>query len=366
MLPAGAFAVVLILGGAQIMLPAPAFVEQGRVWAPGREVLQRLGCEVRWQADRRALAATHVGHAVVFPELPPPWPTPATPEQARYARRVGGLLYIPLLALRGFGLQPTWEPGARRVVLRDPTPTAVALAAILNNPAQWLDRTVVLLGDYLGWDAYPFCYATRAGPPVNAGDWVLGNEDGAIYCTADPSPPAPARRGLAAARPTAPVLTPYSALGRRLTVTGRVALAPSGVPYVQHGAVTLVTGREGVSCLLLLHRQECAAGQRLLWELVIHNPGPTGLALPSGAQMLVSVASPGGGLYVSKQSLPQQIYGFVVAAQGEWRAVGTWVIPADAPSGTYAITVSLGDGLNGLRSYRRHFEVVRPVSGETL
>jgi len=360
MLPAGAFAVVLILGGTQIMLPAPAFVEQGRVWAPGREVLQRLGHKVSWQANRRALTAGEAGREVVFAELPPPWPTPATPEQARYARRVGNLLYIPLLALRAFDVQPTWEPRARRVVLRDPAPATVALAAILNNPAQWLDRTVVLLGDYLGWDAYPFSYATRAGPPVSAGDWVLGSEDGAIYCTADPAPPAPARQGLAPAQSTAPVLTPYAALGRRLTVTGRVALAPSGVPYLRHGAVTFVTGREGVSCLLVLHQRECAPGQRLRWELVIHNPGPSTLALPGGGQMLVSVAAPGNLLYVSQQSSSIQTHESEVPAQGEWRAAGEWRIPVDAPTGAYAITVALsGD----LRSYRRHFEVVQSVSG---
>jgi len=358
MLPAGAFAVVLILGGTQIMLPAPAFVEQGRVWAPGREVLQRIGCKVRWQADPRAMVATYSDQTLVFPEQPPPWLTPATPEQARFARRVGDVLYVPLLALRGFRLQPMWEPGARRVVLRDPTPTAVSLAALLNNPAQWLDHTVALVGDYLGWDAYPFCYATRTGPPVGPGDWVLGDEDGAIYCTPDPVPPAPAQPGLAPALPAGPVLTPYGALGRRLTVTGRVQLAPSGVPYLRHGVVSFVTGRQGVSCLLVLQQHTCNAGRPLPWELVIYNPGPTALALPRVENLLVSVASPGGSMYLTQQSLHSRTCPDSVPAQDEWRVAGEWRVPEDAPPGTYAMTVAL-DG--DLRSYRRHFEVSRPI-----
>jgi hypothetical protein len=247
MLPPGAFAVALFISGAQIMLPAPAFVEQGRVWAPGREVLVRLGCPVRWDTARRALVAMRGEETLVFAEVPPPWPTPATPAEARFARRVGNLLYLPLIALRACGLRPTWEAGRRRVVIRDPTPVPVSLAAILYNPAQWLDRTVLLSGDYLGWDSYPFCYATAGGPPVSSGDWVLRTEDGALYCTPDLSPtPLPAQAGLAPAQPAAPLLTPYSALGRRLSVTGIVALTPAGTPYLRHGAVSLLTGRRVV------------------------------------------------------------------------------------------------------------------------
>ncbi|MCE5237039.1 hypothetical protein LLH23_00925 [bacterium] len=361
MLPAGAFAVVLMLGGAQVMLPAPAFVQQGRVWAPAREVLQRLGYHVRWQPSPRALIATRDSQSLTFPELPPPWPTPTTADEARYVRRLGNLLYLPLLALRALDLRTTWDAGARRVTIRDPAPMPVTLATILNSPAQWLDRTVTLAGEYLGWDAYPFCYATRPGPPVASGDWVLGGADGAIYCTPAPIAATFTRTGLATVQPAGPVLTPYAALGRRISVTGRVALAPSGVPYLRHESVTWVTGRAGVSCELVLNQQARAAGERLGWELVIHNPGPTILVLPQSKEMLVSVAAPGGALYVSKQSLPDETTLRELAPEAEQRLPGAWPIPTDAPAGTYAITVSLAEGL---QSMARRFEVVRPVRGE--
>ena len=361
MLPAGAFAVVLMLGGAQIMLPAPAFVEQGRVWAPAREVLQRVGCKVQWQPQARAFAATRAGRTLSFPDTPPPWPTPLTPDQACYARRLGNLLYIPLLALRALGLQAAWDAPERRVVIRDETPTPTPLAAILSDPMEWLDRTVVLTGEYLGWDSYPFCYATRAGPPVASGDWVLSTDDRAIYCTPQPAPAQTARTGLTAAQSSAPVLTPYDALGRRVTVTGRVALAPSGVPYLRHESVALVTGAAGVSCELVLNQQACAPGDQLGWELVIHNPGPGSLSLRLPEQMLLSVAAPGGQLYVSKQSVLLKTLAPPVPAQDERRLYGEWRVPADAPMGTYSIIVSLDEGL---RSTVRHFEVVRSVSSD--
>ncbi len=361
MLPAGAFAVVLMLGGAQVMLPAPAFVQQGRVWAPAREVLLRLGYHVRWQPSPRALVATRNSRSLTFPELPPPWPTPATADEAQYVRRLGDLLYLPLLALRALELQTTWDAAARRVAIRDPAPVPVTLATILNSPAQWLDRTVTLTGQYLGWDAYPFCYATRPGPPVASGDWVLGGADGAIYCTPAPTAAAFTRAGLATVQPPGPTLTPYAALGRRISVTGRVALAPSSVPYLRHESVTWVTGPAGVSCQLVLHEQARAAGERLGWELVVHNPGPTNLIFPQTREMLVSVAAPGGALHVSKQSLSSKTPLPQLGPEAEQRFPGAWRVPLDAPAGTYAITVSLAEGLQSLA---RRFEVVRPVRGE--
>jgi hypothetical protein len=364
MLPAGAFAVVLILGGAQIMLPAPAFVEQGRVWAPAREVLQRLGYHVRWQAEPRALVATRDEQSITFPEVPPPWPVPTTPSEARYTRRQGAVLYVPLLALRELGLRATWEPATRRVIIRDPPPLGPPLAAILNDPTQWLGRQVVLTGDYAGWDRYGFCYATRAGPPVATGDWVLRSEGGAIYCTPDLEAPAPTPvpTGLASRRPTALLLTPYAALGQRVRVTGTVALAPSGVPFLRHGTVEPVAGREGASCVLVLNAVTRRPGDKLSWEVVIRNPGPGNLPLSGDASVAVSIATPGGQILMIKQSSVMKTLPQALAADAELRLPGAWNVPTDAPAGTYSLTASVAAGL---QTYAEHFLVVSLRDGPT-
>lgn len=355
MLPAGAFAVVLMLGGAQIMLPAPAFVEQGRVWAPGREVLQRLGLKVTWRAEQRALVAARDGQELVFPETPPPWPVPSSPAEALYARRVQNLLYIPLLALRNVGMQTAWDPAARRATVADPAARTAALSAILNDPADWVGRSVTLVGEYMGWDDYPFCYATRPGAPVGTGDWVLAQDESAIYCTPAPIPAPVSRPGLAASGLPSPLLTPYNALGRRVTVSGRIALSPAGVPYLRYTEARRLTGAEGVSCRLVLDELTRAPGQTLTWEVVIYNPGPTMLTLPHQREMLVSVAAPGGSLYISKQSYGWLTEAPSIAANDELTLSGSWTVPADGVPGTYFVVVRLADVL---RTSVRRCEVV--------
>ena len=360
MLPAGAFAVALFLNGIQIMLPAPAFVQQGRVWAPGREVLVRLGCHVRWQADTRTMVAVSNGQQLSFAEATPPWPVPATPADALYARREGNLLYVPLLALRNFGVKTTWDSSARCVRVDNPRGTGSSLAAVLSDPIAWLGRPVQLTGEYLGWDSDPFCYATAPGQPVGSGDWVLANADGAIYCTPGPTAARPAVTGLAsAARSPLPQLTPYQALGRRLTVGGRVMLATSGVPYLQFDQVTAPVGAAGVTCRLVLDRQECLAGQALGFTFVIYNPGPTELTLPRPDTLSISVAAPGAILHMQEQSLVGLTITDVVPAGGEQEISGRWQIPPDAPAGTYAIIARLTDTLS---THAAHFSVLETTA----
>ena len=360
MLPAGAFAVALFLNGIQIMLPAPAFVQQGRVWAPGRAVLVRLGCQVRWQAEPRAMVVARAGQQFTFAEVSPPWPVPATPAEALYVRRESNLLYVPLLALRHFGAKALWDGSARCVRLDDPRAVGSSLAAVLSDPLAWLGRAVQLTGDYLGWDSDPFCYATAPGQPVSSGDWVLANADGSIYCTPGPSAGAPARTGLAAAGgPSVPQLTPYQALGRRLCVTGRIRLAPSGVPYLQFEQVAAVIGPAGVSCRLVLDQQQCLPGQTLGFTLVIYNPGPTELTLPQREAFSISVAAPGGIVHLIKQSFNWKTHSEVVSAGADRQIRGAWQVPADASFGTYSVTARLDDALF---TYAAHFDVLEPTA----
>ncbi len=122
-----------------------------------------------------------------------------------------------------------------------------------------------------------------------------------------------------------------------------------------------MTGPAGVSCELALNQQARRADERLGWEVIIHNPGPTAFALSRSREMLVSVATPGGTLYVSKQSLEGITIPTELVPESELRLPGVWQIPLDAPPGVYAITVSIP---GGLQSMARRFEVVRPVRGE--
>jgi hypothetical protein len=356
MLPAGAFAVALFLGGVQIVLPAPAFMEQGRVWAPGRAVLERLGCQVRWDAPSHSLVALRDDQTLRFIEATPPWPVPQTPAEALHARREGDLLYIPLLALRNCGVKAAWDGGARSVRLDAARDVGSSLAAVLADPLAWAGRSVHLTGDYLGWDGDPLCYATAHGPPVSSGDWVLANADGAIYCTPGPAAGAPVRAGLAATT-AAPMLTPYHAIGQRLSVSGGIQLARSGVPYLQFDRVAAVVGPAGVSCRLVLDSFQCLPGQSLGFTFVIHNPGPTALRLPTGAPLVLSFAAGGDVVKSLEQSYWRLgIPGFILAGT-HTQIRGAWQVPPGTPSGTYSISARLDDVL---RSLAVRFEVTAP------
>ncbi|MHB8996512.1 MAG: copper amine oxidase N-terminal domain-containing protein [Armatimonadota bacterium] len=363
MLPLGAIAVAVLLNGAQILLPAPAFVEQGRAWAPARAILQRLGHKVTWEPAQQAMIVQIEGRNVVFvvgtgpaidgqalsTELPP--------------RRVAGTVYLPLQALRALGLRVMWDSAAKQVLLTAPlalpTPT---LAAILADPLTWADQEVTLTGEYLGWDAESFCYATRNGPPVSSGDWVLHNEDGAIYCRpGSPTPPRPHTASLAQVTSPLPAFTPYAALGQRLSVTGVIKLTRQAVPYLQFSQVGRPPGIPGLTCRLVLDRLQHRPGDLVTWRLQLVNPHATRVSLEGVENLLVSVADPTGNISILKQSFGFQTRESGALAPGEEIVLeGAVQLPEAACPGIYIIVGRISDQLG---TYRREFEVQAQETG---
>jgi len=105
MLPMGALAVALLLNGVQIVLPAPAFVDQGRTWAPARAVFERLGHKVQWNAAVQSMAIQLPGHAVVLQPGAAPILDGHPLRTDLAARMVGGTIYLPLLSRLQLGLR---------------------------------------------------------------------------------------------------------------------------------------------------------------------------------------------------------------------------------------------------------------------
>lgn len=364
MLPVGAIAVALLLNGSQILLPAPAFVDQGRTWVPARAVLERLEERVRWLPAARALEVRlRTGRTAVFPLAEAPAPPGLAHDTARCARRVGNTIYLPLVALRELGLGAHWDAPHKQALLQAPlalpSPT---LAAILADPPAWNCQPVTLSGEYLGWSPEPFCFATSAGPPVSSGDWVLHNEDGAIYCS-----PAPDAGGAAAAASLArltsplPAFTPYAALGQRLAVSGLVRLTRQARPYLSFSSVTRPEGLEGLTCRLILGREAYAPGARVSWTLQLANPQATRVAVGAISVVDVTLAGPEGVAYITKQSFPPKTKGSMGLAAGEELVIAaSWVLPAEAPVGRWAIAARLSEQVG---TYRRYFSV-QPVAEE--
>ena len=357
MLPVGALAVAVLLNGAQILLPAPAFVEQGRTWAPARAILQRVGHKVRWDPAQQAMTVELGGKLAVFAlgEVPTLDGQPLPTELG--ARRVEGTIYVPLQALRALGLRVMWDEGGKQVLLRAPLGLAApTLAAILADPLAWSEQEVSLVGEYLGWNPYRFSFATRGGPPVSSGDWILHNEDGALYCSPGPvTPDKPTTASLSQITSPLPAFTPYAALGQRLSVTGTIKLTRQAVPYLEFARVSRPTGLAGVTCRLVLDRLQYRPGETVTWRVQIANPQATRVSLEGAAELLVSVADPEGSIFVVKRSLSAKTKeGNCLAPSEEIALEGSWELPATAAGGTYMILGRLSDQLG---TYRRHFDV---------
>ena len=365
MLPLGAMAVAVLLNGVQILLPAPAFVEQGRAWAPARAIIQRLGHKVTWVPAQQAMIVQIEGRKVVFAvgAVPAIDGQPGPSELA--PRRVASTVYLPLQALRALSLRVMWDSAAKQVLLTAPLDLpAPTLAAILADPLTWADQEVTLTGEYLGWDAEAFCYATRNGPPVASGDWVLHNEDGAIYCSpGSPTPTAPRTASLARVASPLPAFTPYAALGQRLSVTGVIKLTRQAVPYLLFSRVARPLGIAGITCRLVLDKLQHRPGEVVKWRLQLVNPHATRVSLEGVEDLLVSVADPTGNISVLKRSLWSQTRESGALGPSEEIVLeGALQIPEAACPGIYIVVGRISDQLG---TYRREFQV-QPAEPDIL
>lgn len=357
MLPLGALAVAVLLNGAQIVLPAPAFVEAGRTWAPARAIFQRLGHNVRWEPATQTMSLELGDRLAAFPLGATPTLNGRPLRVELAARRVEGTVYVPLLALRELGLKVHWDPVARQALLTAQLPTrSTSLIAILADPPAWNGQEVTLVGEYLGWTPDPFSFATQPGPPVSSGDWVLHNEDGSLYCSPGPAAtPITATASLSPVTSPLPDLTPYAALGQRLAVSGTIKLSSQAVPYLQFTHLARPEGAAGLTCRLVLDRQAYYPGQRVTFTLIVANPHPMRVALGPLTDWSLTVSAPDGNMYSWKESFDNS----TLAAHGleggkQATTVGEWLLPAEVPTGEYWIVAQLSADLG---TYRQCFTV---------
>lgn len=327
-------ALVLMINGVQVELPAPAYLIGDHAFVPARAVFEQLGWQVTWDAQAKSLTlATPGGLSSLLTldqtQVSLPGGTAALPAAPRM---IGNLLYVPVRAVTTItGAQATWDAQALAVnLLTMPVgePTVAELGQILADPPAWAGKLVLVTGEYLGWQSDPFGPATRHGPPVTRSDWTLRDASGCLYCAAGPGAPAGLR--------------PLEDLGRRLTVIGVVALADRGFPYLQPTTVTLLTGLAGVTCYLRTGRLSYQPGQTVTMQMEVANPGPEDVTLhfTSGQTYEFQVLDPEGQLLWAWS----QGKVFTMALQerelkaGERYAVSAeWTVPADLPPGLYRV-----------------------------
>ncbi|MCX7597700.1 MAG: BsuPI-related putative proteinase inhibitor [Armatimonadetes bacterium] len=252
-------AVVALVNGVQINMPAPALLLEGRAWVPLRAVVQRLGYRVEVGGGQVVVEGRGV-------RLMPP-----------ETRKIGAVTYVPARWLEKLGAKVAYNPAKRTVSLSAALSGGQAsggaaegekplLARIIEDPAAWADQAVTVRGECLGWRARPLFPALAFGPPRTRSDWVLRGDGGALYCT-----------GRLPADMT-------SKIGQRLDVQGTVRLAGRGWPYLEVVAMSRVSGHEGLCCCLTTGAATYGLTDNIALRLLVRNDGdePVELKFPSG------------------------------------------------------------------------------------
>lgn len=243
-------AVVLMLNGVQLFLPAPALMIDGRAWAPLRSVAERLGFTLAVPSADHIFAVRH-GKRVPVTE----------------SKRIKGLTYVPVRFFRKLGAEIRFDPVTHAVTMTavfpaeasppktspPPARSGPVLSLIVADPALWANRQVVLPGEFLGWRANKLWPALRFGPPVSRSDWVFRTDGGAIYCTGQgPS-------------------QPFRQVGLRLEITATVRLALEGWPYLDVASFSRRHGQAALCCYVTTDRNSYARTQTARAHLLVRN-----------------------------------------------------------------------------------------------
>ncbi len=250
-------ALILMLNGVQLFLPAPALLLGGKAWAPLRPVAERLGFTLAVR-DADHIFAVRAGKQLPVPEL----------------KRLQGVTYVPVRFFEKLGASVAFDAPARTVSMTAvfpeelspagvpvPLKSGPVLSFIVADPAPWADRQVVLNGEFLGWRANTLWPALRFGPPVSRSDWVFRADGGAIYCTGQiPG-------------------TPVQDVGLRLQVTATVRLTKKGWPYLEVASCVRAEAREALCCYVTTDRTSYAPAQTPRLHLFVRNDGAAPLAL---------------------------------------------------------------------------------------
>ncbi len=262
---ATAAAVALFINGCQVLLPTPAFQRGDAVLVPVKGVFDRLGAQIAWVPNSRQVLITAPDLRLELTVGSTEARLNGNPVTLQTAPELsGGSTMVPLrLVAQALGAEIAWDPQRRRVYVQTGpsgpvTPTTIG--ALIERPDQWAGRLVALTGEYLGRQPSPFSPATRNGAPVSRRDWVFRDATGELYCRGDISVPTPFP------------LTPYSNVGRRLTVAGLVKLSRAGFVFMEPREVGEQSPPEGLVCTVTTSRRVYVEGETLRIRLRIANP----------------------------------------------------------------------------------------------
>jgi len=217
-----AIAIVLLLNGVQVDLPAPAQVIDQIACVPARAVCERVGASVHWQAPERRLIIKSRNAEHAFP-LAESFPD----DSGLWAVQADGVTYVPGRALAAcLGGSCRWSAATRTLDLRLPwsaqEPLEAPVGALRDQSLQWLNGLVTVRGRVAR-------AAALSGEDAQSdpSGWLL-QADGCLSCDSQefkavaPSPP------------------PFSALGRSVIVVGHVGLDDAGTPFLKPISVAAV------------------------------------------------------------------------------------------------------------------------------
>ena len=331
-------ALVLMINGVQVDLPAPAYMVGDNAFVPARAVFEKLGWNVEWRPEAKLLNVVVPGDRgysmAIGSESYEHWAPIADhisglPRLAA-PRMIGDMVYVPVRAVTLItGAKADWDPRTLTVNLTvTPVgePAVSDLGQILANPPAWAGRVVVIRGEYLGWHADPFGAATSQGPPVTRSDWTIRDAGGSLYCAAT----------------GVDHLNPIDDLGRRVSVTAVVQLADKGFPYLQPTAVERLTGLAGVECSVTTDRMTYAPGQAATLQMEVKNPGAESVTLHffTGQTYDFQVLSPEGKLlwaWSQGRAFTQALSDRELKAGEKYTVTERWTVPADLPPGLYRV-----------------------------
>lgn len=251
-------AVVLLLNGVQINMPAPALLLEGRAWVPLRAVAERLGYRVE-------AGGTSVGVVGRSGRI-----------EVAEARKIGAVTYVPARWFQKIGATVVYNAATRTVSITAALPEEgkvgepemaerPLLARIIEDPAAWADRIVTVRGECLGWRARSLFPALAFGPPRTRSDWVLRGDGGALYCTGRIPPNMTSRPG------------------QRIEVQGMVRLAGEGWPYLEVLTIAPVPGREGLCCYITTDKAEYGPADSVRLRLLVRNDSTEPVELQFGS-----------------------------------------------------------------------------------
>ena len=350
----------LVLNGQPVTLPTPAFTHGGRALVPAREVFERMGATVKWEAEARRVRITLGDQWIAIgPEQTKAVTNGGPVEVPEPARYVGSLLFVPVSpTATALGATVKWDAATKTVFINyedQRAPEAMTVVDVLKRADDLLGKPVLVQGEYLGWAGGGLSPATSHGPPVTRSDWVLRDATGEIYCAAQGE----VQRDIE--------LGPLQSRGRRIEVEGIVAMAEQDFPYLQPRTIRALSGLPGVTRTIRTDKIEYKPGETVRLTLRLANPLAEALTLPfSSGQRYDFVVTNEAGVEVWRWSHDRMFtmaLGSETLQPGDERvyeaawdqkpsAAGTTVTP-----GRYTVVGTITTGPERLSSYPQAFVI---------